>query len=212
MNPFTSIHSILKKFFPVARIVVTRPKLEDGVWSLDIDLDENSIVVEWDQSVGFGISTVRTESYGERPDETYQDETATLARLLMLLGLNQRTSPQTPINLSELRERRDCTQISLAKKLKIRQPTLSAIEHREDVQIGTIRDFVAALGGRLEMLAVFDDVCYLIDTKLTRRRSKALAVPLAKQWFSFLSLDSIGDEVHVEASEFATTLNFSIPL
>lgn len=211
MNPFGTILSIIVSLFPDAKTAVTGPKRDDGVWSLEIDLADNSISVDWERGVGFGISTVRAESYGERPDEVYPDAITALARLITLLGLKQQTAPQTPIILSELRERRSCTQAALADKLKIRQPTLSAIEHREDVQVGTIRSFVAALGGKLELLAVFDDVCYVIDTKLARRRSKAIAVSPIKRWFTALSVappDAAGDE----AEGAPTTLSYAIPL
>jgi transcriptional regulator with XRE-family HTH domain len=212
MNPFENILSTIVSLFPHAKTTVTRPKRDDGVWSLDIDLDENSISVEWERAIGFGISTVRAESYGQRPDETYPDELAALARLITLLGLKQRTAPQTPIRLSDLRERRDCTQAALAGKMKIRQPTLSALEHREDVQIGTIRSFVSALGGKLELLAVFDDVCFVVDTKLATRRSKALVVPSVKRWFAFLPVEPVDDEASDEEVEVPGTLSYAIPL
>lgn len=210
MNPFQKILSLIANLFPDAKTVVTRPEREDGVWSLEIDLDENSISVEWDRMTGFGISTVRAESYGERPDETYPDELTALARLITLLGLKQRTAPQAPITLAELRERKSCTQAALAGRLRIRQPTLSVIERREEVQLGTIRSFVSALGGRLEMIAVFDDVCYAVDTKRARRRSNALAVPPVKQWFASSPAEPVDEEIREEA-ELPETLSYAIP-
>jgi len=212
MNPFKTILSIVASLFPDARTAVTRPKQDDGVWALDIDLDDNSISVEWERATGFGISTVRAESYGEGSDEAYPDEITALARLITLLGLKQRTAPQAPIMLSELRERRSCTQAALAGKLKIRQPTLSAIEHREDVQVGTIRSFVSALRGKLELLAVFDDVCYVIDTKQGRRRSKVLTAPLVKRWFARLPVEPANDEAWGPEEGLPDTLSFAIPL
>ena len=212
MNPFETILSTIASLFPDAKTAVTRPKRDDGVWSLEIDLDDNSISVEWERAAGFGISTVRAESYGERPDEAYPDAITALARLITLLGLHQRTAPQTPITLSALRERRSCTQAALADKLKIRQPTLSAIEHREDVQIGTIRSFVSALGGKLELLAAFEDVCYVIDTKPARRRTRALAVPAIKRWFVSRSEVLADDEARSDEVGVPATLSFAIPL
>lgn len=212
MNPFDMVLTTIVSLFPEAKTFVTRPKLDDGVWSLEIDLGDNRLSVEWDRATGYGISTVRAESYGERADEAYPDAITALARLITLLGLKQRTAPQTPITLSELRERRGWTQAAVADKLKIRQPTLSAIERREDVQVGTIRSFVSALEGKLELLAVFDDVCYVIDTKLKRRRPKALALPPTKRWFASLPAAPLDAETGNEEEGVPETLNYAIPL
>jgi len=38
-----------------------------------------------------------------------------------------------------------------------RQPAISRIEHTEDVHLSTLRAYVEALGGRLEIAAVFGD-------------------------------------------------------
>lgn len=61
-------------------------------------------------------------------------------------------------NLGELRKMRVVTQVELARRLGMTQPSLSGIERRSDVQLSTLRDYVEGLGGRLELTAVFDDV------------------------------------------------------
>jgi transcriptional regulator with XRE-family HTH domain len=61
-------------------------------------------------------------------------------------------------NLGELRKLRAVTQVELARLLGITQPTLSQTERRNDVQLSTLRDFIHALGGHLELTAVFDDL------------------------------------------------------
>lgn len=85
MNPFETILSTVASLFPDASLAVTRPKQDGGVWSLDIDLGDNNISIEWESATGFGISTVRPESYGEGPDEIYPDEVTALTRLTALL-------------------------------------------------------------------------------------------------------------------------------
>jgi DNA-binding XRE family transcriptional regulator len=60
--------------------------------------------------------------------------------------------------LSELRASRDVTQQVLAEALDVTQPNVSRIEHEDDVFLSTLRSYVEALGGRLEVRAVFDDL------------------------------------------------------
>lgn len=61
-------------------------------------------------------------------------------------------------NLAELRKLRVVTQVELARHLGVTQPSLSGLEHRNDVQLSTLRDYIEALGGKLEIRAVFDDI------------------------------------------------------
>ena len=60
--------------------------------------------------------------------------------------------------LSELRASRDVTQQALAEALDVSQPNVSRIEHQDDVYLSTLRFYVEALGGRLEIRAVFEDL------------------------------------------------------
>jgi DNA-binding XRE family transcriptional regulator len=55
--------------------------------------------------------------------------------------------------LSELRRLAGITQVSLAKSIGIKQPTLSQLESQGDMQISTLRRIVKALGGDLEIIA-----------------------------------------------------------
>ena len=194
MNPFTAIVSVLEALFPGIKTTTTPPLHDGGVWSLDIDYGENSLAVEWDPTTCWGISTVCPETYGEGSDERYREATSALARLITLLELKQQTAPQAPLLLSQLRERRKCTQVALATRLDMRQSTLSAIEHREDVQLSTLRNYVAALHGRLELLAAFDDTCYAIDTKVSSRRSKVMMSSAVRRWFVRASRGDVENE------------------
>lgn len=57
--------------------------------------------------------------------------------------------------LAALRERQGQTQVEVADALNVSQARVSKIEHQEDVYLSTLRDYVAALGGRLEVRAIF---------------------------------------------------------
>ena len=57
--------------------------------------------------------------------------------------------------LSELREAQHLTQVELAKRLNIGQDAVSKLEHRADMYLSTLSDFVRAAGGSLELTARF---------------------------------------------------------
>ena len=59
--------------------------------------------------------------------------------------------------LHELRAARLLTQEHLAKVLGINQSAVSKIERRTDMYVSTLADFVRAMGGRLEIMAIFPD-------------------------------------------------------
>jgi DNA-binding XRE family transcriptional regulator len=67
------------------------------------------------------------------------------------------------IALNELRESRGITQAKIAEHLETSRPNVSRIEKETDLRLSTLERYVEALGGRLEIHAVFDDH----DVKLT---------------------------------------------
>jgi DNA-binding XRE family transcriptional regulator len=75
--------------------------------------------------------------------------------------------------LDELRVARELTQEHLAKVLNVKQSAISKLERRTDMYVSTLQDFVRAMGGRLEIRAVFPDGAVRInqfgDLAATRR-------------------------------------------
>lgn len=59
--------------------------------------------------------------------------------------------------LAEMRRSRGLTQQQLAEAMHVSQANVSRIERGEDAQLSTIRRYVHALGGNLEIRAVFPD-------------------------------------------------------
>lgn len=59
--------------------------------------------------------------------------------------------------LHELRAARHLTQQQLAQTLDMTQAAVSQLEQRTDVYLSTLENFVEAMGGRLELYAVFPD-------------------------------------------------------
>ena len=67
------------------------------------------------------------------------------------------------MTLHELRRARRLNQTQLAKNMSVQQGEVSKIEHRGDLRVSTLDDYVRGLGGRLEIRAVFPEVTVQID-------------------------------------------------
>ncbi len=61
------------------------------------------------------------------------------------------------LRLAEVRRRRGISQATIAEALDVSQPNISRIEQEDDVYLSTLARYVAALGGHLEVRAVFDE-------------------------------------------------------
>ena len=59
--------------------------------------------------------------------------------------------------LEQLRKAQEMTQLQLAEILGVNQGEVSKIEHRSDIHLSTLADYIEAMGGRLEIRAVFKD-------------------------------------------------------
>lgn len=61
------------------------------------------------------------------------------------------------IALHELREAAGATQADVARGLGVSQPYVAKLEKRGDMSLTTLSSYLAALGGRLEVRAVFPE-------------------------------------------------------
>lgn len=68
-----------------------------------------------------------------------------------------RRAAEDAIALGKLRESRKVTQVDLAAELGITQGNVSRMESRSEIYLSTLRSYIEALGGHLEITAVFDD-------------------------------------------------------
>jgi hypothetical protein len=59
--------------------------------------------------------------------------------------------------LDELRTAREFTQAELSEVLRVDQGSISKLERRTDMYIGTLRRYIEAMGGSLQIRAVFPD-------------------------------------------------------
>lgn len=88
------------------------------------------------------------------------------------------------IGFERLRIARQQTQTAVAQKLKIGQGAVSRIEKQSDFLLSTLREYVAALGGQLELRAVFPDGDFVIETLAqatsTKKRPERARTEIAK--------------------------------
>lgn len=78
-----------------------------------------------------GLSPQRREKVAARADELLDEE----------------------MTLQALRRQLEITQEGLAERLDVRQGNVSKIENRSDMLISTLRTYLQAMGGRLELVA-----------------------------------------------------------
>ena len=70
--------------------------------------------------------------------------------------------------LAALRTRAGINQIEMAEKLGVRQGNISKIENRGDMRLSTLQNYLAAIGGRLELRAVVGREMFVLDIEETR--------------------------------------------
>ena len=61
------------------------------------------------------------------------------------------------MRLNQLREARNLTQANLASILGVNQGSVSKMEKRTDMYVSTLRSFIQAMGGQLQIKAVFPE-------------------------------------------------------
>lgn len=59
------------------------------------------------------------------------------------------------LTLKDLRKARELTQHQLAESLGVRQATVAQMEKRSDLMLSTLRSYVRAMGGELDLTVTF---------------------------------------------------------
>ena len=75
--------------------------------------------------------------------------------------------------LKDLRQAVEQTQQDLAATLGVGQDTISRLEKRSDMLLSTLRRYVEAMGGKLELVAQFPDRPPMVIDHLTRATSRS---------------------------------------
>jgi len=87
------------------------------------------------------------------------------------------------MRLDGVREAREMTQVQLAEILHVSQGAVSKVERRADMYISTLRSYVRAMGGDMQIRAVFPDGEVIINqfSDLDRTDGKTTAEFLASR-------------------------------
>ena len=64
---------------------------------------------------------------------------------------------QEEMSLGQLRKAHTFTQVRLAETLGTTQESISRIEHNSDLLLSTLRSYIEAMGGKLQLVAQFPD-------------------------------------------------------
>ena len=147
----------IQQSLPGASVGIDAPSRSGADWFVDVAFRGQSFVIEYRPKLGFGLSSTPSGGYGQGPDEFFPDAVRLVKRLARLARRKERTEPVRPRLLQELRSVRRVTQNAIADRLGIRQPTVSKIERRKDMNLSTLRRYVQALGGELQVTAKFND-------------------------------------------------------
>jgi DNA-binding XRE family transcriptional regulator len=81
------------------------------------------------------------------------------------------------LSLAAIRVARRRSQEAVAKKLGVQQPTVSKIERQTDMYLSTLRGYIAALGGELQIVAQFPDRAPVHITNFKPLRKRRTAGP-----------------------------------
>jgi hypothetical protein len=138
-----------------AKLELDRPEQGGGSWWLDASMGRRALTIEWAPSMGFGVSSLPGEGFGEGPDEFYDDEEEALARVERLLRSGGRTKHAAQMALKRLREACHVSQTELAHRMKMTQGAVSKLERSPNPSVTVLREWVRALGGDLEIRATF---------------------------------------------------------
>src|SRR5262245_22804100 len=98
--------------------------------------------------------TVALEDYFNMTSKSYRSESR---KQVSRMPLDEfKTIDSVGLRLRHLRELVGLTQLDVAERLKVGQTVISRIEKRSDLLLTTIRSYLIAIGGSLDMRAVLE--------------------------------------------------------
>jgi DNA-binding transcriptional regulator YiaG len=159
MNQIELLRAVLSCAFPKAQFTLEKPIHPEGFWSLDVRLAGGyHLAIDWQETSGFGLTSDAEHGYGEPADEHYQEFTDALIRSLKLINNRAETVPPYAVRIKELRQKLRLSQEEVAGRMGVNQAAVSKLEGRDDSRVATLQNYAKALGGRLVIKVVFDDL------------------------------------------------------
>lgn len=133
------------------------PDDSNGETFLDITRNDFSTQISFRPHAGLGLF-ISDDAYGQRPDEVYRNAEKAANRVDQLFRQFEKSGSIGYLTLVDMRKLNNLSQVELAEALSIKQPSVNRIEKRENIKFETLAKHVAAMGGRLEMRVVFDEM------------------------------------------------------
>lgn len=90
------------------------------------------------------------------PMKTTRDTATPIPKLAGSIGGKAGRAAEHHLSLREMREALGLTQSEVADRLNKSQGELSKLERRKDVHLSTLRSYVAAMGGEMEVVIRFE--------------------------------------------------------
>lgn len=151
-KPVSDLLQSVSVLLPAAKHTAEPGGVKAENWWLEFQSGRHSATVEWRPQRGFGVYDPADEAYGSGPREIFHSSEMVARRLVQLLSAKTGSSW-----LTKLRELHGVSQVEVARRLHIRQGNISKLEKRSKVQLATVVNLVAALGGRIEIRAKFPE-------------------------------------------------------
>lgn len=151
---------------PGVSVLLDKAEVSTGSSWLDVGFKGQQLIIECKPSMGFGIYSSSDESFGARPDEVYRSIESLLKRVAMIL-----TEHKSVIKLKEVRELLGKTQEDLSILSGQKQPSISKLERRDDLQLSSIEKIINALGGTIEIKVHFNEFDVPIDLSSGNQKS-----------------------------------------
>jgi DNA-binding XRE family transcriptional regulator len=160
------LKKLLNESLPRSAIKVDAPDHADGNWWLDVSMGRKRFTLEYRPAKGFGLFH-ENAGYGEGPVEIYRTPELTVRRLAQLMTASNGKSIH--LNLKDIRELYGHSQVTLAKKVGVKQSAISRFEKRDEVKLSTLTSAIKALGGKLEVRAHFSDADVPVSLSTSKR-------------------------------------------
>src|SRR4051812_22429051 len=82
---------------------------------------------------------------------------STMSAAQQARALQRARSMRVEMHLADLRRARELSQAEMAEKLGVAQSEVSKVERRTDLYLSTLKKYIEAAGGHLEIVAHFPD-------------------------------------------------------